>query len=171
MSIPIDVFAGNPTQLIGKQLGLSRWYMIDQMRNDIFGRVTEDWDIMHVDPDWCRENSPYGQPLVFGFLTLSMISAMVNDVVARPEDEISTLNFGCNRLRLLEPILVDQKIRGRISLKNLERRRPGGQYLLTYDIEVECENANRPGLVAEWLTVVNLRREDSEFDHQCQLSG
>ena len=91
---------------LGQPIGTSRWIDVPQQRITDFGHITEDPDLMHIDPAWAAEHSPYGKTIAFGFLTVSLLTRMANDVIQRPGDEVSTLNYGFDRLRLLSPVMV-----------------------------------------------------------------
>lgn len=140
---------------LGQEIGISRWIEVTQQRITDFGHVTEDPDRMHIDPAFAAEHSPWGKTFAFGFLTMSLMTRMINDVVARPVDEVSTLNYGFDRLRLLTPVLVDSRIRGHVVLKDLSLRAPR-QYRAVYAVTVEIEGQERPALVADWLSVTNV---------------
>jgi acyl dehydratase len=145
----------NALAYIGKDIGTSRWIDVTQQRITEFGNVTEDPDRMHIDPEYAAAHSPFGKTLAFGFLTVSLLTRMVNDVVARPSDEVATLNYGFDRLRLLSPVLVDSRIRGHFVLKSLSLRSPD-QFRAGYAVTVEIEGGAKPALVADWLSVTNV---------------
>jgi len=145
----------NALAYIGKDIGTSRWIDVTQQRITEFGNVTEDPDRMHIDPEYAAAHSPFGKTFAFGFLTVSLLTRMVNDVVARPSDEVATLNYGFDRLRLLSPVLVDSRIRGHFVLKSLSLRSPD-QFRAVYAVTVEIEGGAKPALVADWLSVTNV---------------
>jgi acyl dehydratase len=142
---------------IGEKLGTSSWVTITQQMISDFGRLTNDPDPMHMDPDWCRENSPFGKPISFGFLTMSLLTGMHHEVLSYAREERTTesfgLNYGFNRLRLVEPVPVDSRIRGHFWVQDVTQRREG-EYLMTVRVEVEIEGIERPALVGEWLAVI-----------------
>lgn len=140
---------------LGREIGLSSWLPIDQRRITDFGLNTDDPDRMHIDPEWAATHSPFGKTIAFGFLTVSLLTAMANQIVRRPSDEVSTLNYGFDRLRLLSPVLVGSRIRGRFVLKDLALRSPT-QYRSVYAVTVEIEGQDKPALVADWLSVTNV---------------
>jgi acyl dehydratase len=144
-------------QLVGQEIGVSSWIEIDQRRITEFGLITEDPDPMHIDPQWAARNSPYGTTIAFGFLTISLMTRMLNEVIARPQDEVSTLNYGFDRLRLLSPVRVGARVRGRVTLKQLALRAPT-QFRSVYGVVVEIEGEERPALVADWIAVTNVER-------------
>jgi acyl dehydratase len=62
----------------GEEVGISRWFEIDQTRIDKFADVTEDWQFIHIDPEKAAD-TPFGCTVAHGFLTLSMLAAMAYD--------------------------------------------------------------------------------------------
>jgi acyl dehydratase len=145
----------NALDYLGREIGISRWIEVDQQRITDFGRVTDDPDRMHIDPAYAAQHSPFGKTFAFGFLTISLLTRMVNDIVQRPADEVSTLNYGFDRLRLLSPVLVDSRIRGSLVLKDLSLRSPT-QFRAVYTVTVEIEGQEKPALVADWLSVTDV---------------
>lgn len=156
---------------IGKEIGVSRWIEVSQERITGFGHVTEDPDPMHIDPAWAAKHSPFhGRTFAFGFLTISLLTRMINDVLARPHDEVSTLNYGFDRLRLLAPVLVDSKVRGRFVLKSLALRSPT-QYRAVFDTTVEIAGEAKPALVTDWLSVTNVTQPRALVSLQPQVAA
>lgn len=136
---------------------VSDWITLDQQRIQDFGRVTEDLDPAHVDPDWCRDNSPWGKPIAFGFLTIAMLTRMIYDVYKYPLDgdadrEGYPVNYGFNRLRLIEPVHAGERVRGHFTVAEVTERKPG-QLLMTLATQVQIEDREKPALVGDWLTL------------------
>lgn len=155
----INLFEDDQVLLhLGREIGSSRWINVPQQRITDFGVVTEDPDRMHIDPDWAAAHSPWGKTFAFGFLTVSLLTRMVNDVVTRPTDEVSTLNYGFDRMRLLAPVLVDSRIRGHFVLKSHQLRTPT-QFRTVYGVTVEIEGGTKPALVADWLAMTNVAQQ------------
>lgn len=138
---------------LGADLGVSRWIEIPQDDIDAFGNLTQDRDAMHMDPDWARENSPYGGTIAYGFQTLSMMTAMVNDTLPRGSQEAYKLNYGFDRVRLMSPVRAGKRIRGHAVLKQL-RKRDQTSHIITIEFTVQIEGEDRPAVVCDWLFVV-----------------
>ena len=147
---------GAPPIPLGSEVGLSRWIPLTQDLITRFGVNTHDPDPAHIDPQWAAQHSPYGETIAFGFLTMSLLTCMINEVVARPADEVSTLNYGFDRLRLLAPVRVGRSIRGRFVLKDLAMR-SSTQYRTLYGVTIEIQGEPKPAMVADWLIVTNVR--------------
>ncbi|EAQ03791.1 nodN-like protein [Pseudooceanicola batsensis HTCC2597] len=134
--------------LTGQEIGVSDWFEITQDRIDTFADCTEDWQYIHVDPEKAKE-TPFGTTIAHGFLTLSMLSAMVYQMPAM-EGVTMGVNYGFNKLRFVSPVPVGSKIRGRFVLDKFEEIRPG-EVQTTTTVTVEIEGKEKPALVAEWL--------------------
>jgi acyl dehydratase len=50
----------------------SKWILVDQAMINRFAEASLDSDPMHIDPEWCAHNSPFGGTIAFGFLTLTI---------------------------------------------------------------------------------------------------
>ena len=141
--------------LVGQEVGLSRWISVDQARIDAFARITEDEQFIHVDPEAARA-TPFGGTIAHGFLTLSLASAMSYDAVAPLDGVVMGVNYGFDKLRFLAPVPAGSKVRGRFKLLSAEDK--GAQdgvtrWLLKHELTVEIEGADKPALIAEWLSM------------------
>lgn len=136
--------------LVGREIGVSRWFTIDQARIDAFAATTEDHQFIHVDPERARAETPFGGTIAHGLLTLSMLSAMVYDAVPRLAGERMGINYGFDAVRFVAPVRAGQRIRARFVLEALTERQPG-QWLRTTGVTVEIDGETRPALVTRWL--------------------
>lgn len=144
---------------IGKPLGTSRWFDVEQALITQFSASTLDNDPMHLDPEWSKANTPFGGTVAAGFWTTSMLITMSHDIGfidAFGESESGAwyaLNYGFNHMRLITPVPVGRRIRAHMSLRDFQDRGEG-KFLFTIDVEVEIEGEEKPALVAEWLAMV-----------------
>ena len=138
---------------MGKSLGTSRWFDIDQQTIDEFARLTGDLAPIHTDAEWARENSPFGTTIAHGFLSLSMLSAMIYDILYAQNGENYMLNYGFERVRFISPVKVGSRVRGTAKIQGV-RTRPDGAIIVSLDFEVEIEGEEKPALVAQWLFLV-----------------
>lgn len=141
--------------LLGKKVGVSPWFTVTQDQFDRFAEVTHDMSPMHVDPQWCKLNSPYKQTISFGFLTIALLTHLYQLIVPLGNEKSGNgfpLNYGFDRLRLIAPVPVDTRIRAHFTLLSIQERTPG-EYLMKTLAEVEIEGQEKPALVAEWLTM------------------
>jgi acyl dehydratase len=135
----------------------SDWLLVDQLRINVFGAVTEDADPHHIDPEFCEEHSPWGKPIAFGFLTLSLMPALLYQVCrypldCDPEKEGYPANFGTDYLRFVAPVYAGSRIRAHVTPKQVNERKPG-QKLMVCRVEMEIEGGDQPALVADWQNI------------------
>ncbi len=135
---------------IGKEIGTSEWFLIDQPMIDAFARLTQDEYFIHVDPA-AAAATQFKSTIAHGFLSLSMLSVMAYQACPAVEGSKTQVNYGFNRLRFVSPVPVNARIRGRFTLKAFDVQ-PGERWQATHDVTVEIENKPKPALVAEWLS-------------------
>lgn len=143
--VPVSELPGR----IGQEVGVSRWFEIDQARIEAFAQVTEDEQFIHVDPA-AAAATPFGGTIAHGFLTLSLASAMSYDAVAPLEDVVMGVNYGFDKLRFLAPVPSGSRVRGRFRLLSADDK-GGGRWLLKHELAIEIEGGDKPALIAEWL--------------------
>lgn len=124
---------------------VSRWFTLDQTRIDAFAANTEDRAGIHVDT---AAETPFDGTIAHGFLTLSLLSAMSYDAV--PQEPGLGLNYGFDRIRFVSPVPSGSNVRGRFSEKSVDRT--PSYVAREWSVVVEIEGADRPALVATWLT-------------------
>lgn len=134
--------------LVGKEMGVSQWYDITQEQIDQFATCTHDHQFIHVDPE-AAAKTPFGGTIAHGFLTLSLLSAMVYEMPSI-EGVVMGVNYGLNKVRFVSPVKTGSRVRGRFVLQALDDVRPG-EVQTTVVVTVEIEGQEKPALVAEWL--------------------
>jgi acyl dehydratase len=134
--------------MVGTEIGVSDWFTITQEQINQFADCTHDHQFIHVDPE-AAAKTPFGSTIAHGFLTLSLLSAMVYQM---PSIEGVTMgvNYGMNKMRFVSPVKVGARIRGRFVLADFVEIRPG-EVQSTLAVTVEIEGQDKPALVAEWL--------------------
>ena len=134
---------------IGLEVGVSKWFTIDQERIDKFADVTEDWQYIHVDPV-AAMNTPFNGAIAHGFLTVSLLSAMYYDAVPELEGSELGVNYGFDKIRFLSPVRAGSRVRGRFELVDIREVRDL-EVSTNWRVEVEIENFDKPALVAQWI--------------------
>jgi acyl dehydratase len=134
---------------IGQEIVVSEWMEITQDRIDRFADATEDHQWIHVDVERARRDSPFHATIAHGFLTVSMLSRLLNSSIEFGTAKMG-VNYGFNRLRFTGPVPAGSRVRGRFTLQALDEIEGGVQ--TTWSIVVEREGGEKPCMVAEWLT-------------------
>ena len=134
----------------GEEIGTSDWVLIDQDRVDQFAEATGDDQWIHVDAELAKEG-PFGGTIAHGYLTLSLVPWLGSQVfdLATPG---AKLNYGVNKVRFPNPVLVGSRIRTKVAIGEVTDLPTGKQLTLRYTIEIEDQD--KPACVAE--TVVLL---------------
>lgn len=140
------------SEYIGKETGVSDWFLIDQDRINKFAEVTEDYQFIHVDKE-AAAKTPFGTTIAHGFLTLSLLSHLAGEGMMQVEGAVMGINYGADKVRFLSPVKVDSHVRARVKLTEVTEK-PGNRLLVKNEITVEIKDEKHPALIAEWLTMV-----------------
>lgn len=134
----------------GQEVGLTEWLEIDQDRINLFADATGDHQYIHVDPERAAQ-TPFGTTIAHGFLTLSLLAMLSNENGGlKLENAVMGINYGLDKVRFINPVKVDSKIRARFELMSAEEKKPK-HFLLKHKVTVEIEGEEKPALIAEWL--------------------
>ena len=136
--------------LIGQELGSSEWMTMDQDAINAFADVTGDHQWIHVDEARAAEG-PYGATIVHGFFTLALIPKFSSEVFAI-EGVAIRVNYGLNKVRFLQPVVVGSRLRGKVEVKDVIRGEKGTQVILKQTIEIDGQE--RPACIAEVVTLL-----------------
>ncbi|WP_304413760.1 MaoC family dehydratase [Sphingobium sp. EM0848] len=128
----------------GRTFGPSDWREVTQARVDLFADATDDHQWIHVDT--ARAGEELGGTIAHGFLTLSLLPAMMEDLL-RVDGVAHILNYGLNRVRFTQPVKTGQRIRSRLRILTVEPR--GAGRMVSCEMTVEIEGETRPACVAE----------------------
>jgi acyl dehydratase len=134
---------------VGKELGISQWHDVTQAQIDRFADVTGDRQWIHLDRERAARESPYGTTIAHGFLTVSLLSMLMNEAVEMTGDVKLRVNYGFNRLRFTGAVPSGSRIRGRFTLQSVKDVEGGVE--IAWLSTVEVEGRDKPALVAEWL--------------------
>ena len=145
----LTINANQLTDYIGKEVGVSEWMTVDQERINQFADATGDHQYIHVDPERAAQ-TPFGTTIAHGFLTMSLMVEMGYEGSTKLENSVMGINYGFDKLRFINPVKVDSRIRGRFQLIGAEEKNPN-QWLLKHAVTVEIEGEDKPALIAEWL--------------------
>ena len=134
---------------VGKEIGVSDWLVIAQDRINAFADATGDRQWIHLDAERVKRESPFGKTIAHGFLTLSLISHLMQQTVQIRTGSRLAVNYGLNRVRFPAPVREGSRIRGHFTLASFKDL--GDSYEAIFNCSVECEGLEKPACVAEWL--------------------
>ncbi|MBS1847692.1 MAG: MaoC family dehydratase [Actinobacteria bacterium] len=139
---------------VGLPEGTGDFFEVDQSQIDAFAEVTHDHQFIHVDPKMAAELSPWGVTIAHGFLTLSMLTHLSGSIpqdMSRFNGLMMGINYGFDRVRFINPVKVNSRIRATSTLKSVELKDPN-TLQVTRTMTVEIEGDAKPACVADWIT-------------------
>ena len=142
---------GDLAQYVGKEIGVSDWFTVDQAIIDKFADATGDHQWIHVDVERAKREMPGGKTIAHGYLTLSLVPRLAQTIY-RVKNRSRGLNYGSNRIRFTGQVPAGSRIRLRQKIKAVEPV-DGGGVRITSESTVEVEGAARPALVAEIISM------------------
>ena len=134
----------------GQHLGYSQWREVTQNMIDEFAHATGDQQWIHVDPQRAS-TGPFGSTIAHGYLTLSMISALVWDIYTVSNVSM-TINYGLNKVRFLSPTPVGALIRAGVELAEVTHTERG--VTVVSNVTVERKDFDKPACVAQTVTLL-----------------
>ena len=138
---------------VGRELGTSNWVVVDQSRIDQFANCTGDRQWIHVDVERATREGPFGGPIAHGYLSLSLVAAMLIEIGIIPNDAATGLNYGLDKVRFLTPVKVGSRVRARAGLLSAQPQ-DGGRLLLKLECKLEIEGEAKPAVIAEVLCML-----------------
>lgn len=132
---------------VGTELGVTDWFTMDQDRINKFADCTNDHQWIHVDLE-AAAKGPFGAPIAHGYLSVSLLSYFSEGFALVPEGTVMVINYGMNKLRLLNPVVVGSQIRDRIQLLSVEEK-SNGRILVGTAHTIEIKGQEKPALYAE----------------------
>ena len=137
---------------VGEELGVSEWQEIDQDRINAFADATGDHQWIHIDAERAKKESPYGQTIAHGFLTLSMIPALTKENY-RVENATMAINYGLNKVRFIAAVPSGGRIRARSELIDATKVNDS-TVNMTVKNTIELDGSDKPAAIAETIVRV-----------------
>src|SRR5271170_7782096 len=100
------------TAYVGKEVGVSDWYIVTQEQIDKFADATGDHQWIHIDVERAKTEMPGGKTIAHGYLTLSLIP-MLGAQTLRITGVSRGINYGSNKVRFTSMVTVGSRVRGR----------------------------------------------------------
>src|ERR1700674_3205718 len=139
--------------MVGHEVGVSSWHLVDQSRIDVYADVIEDHQFIHVDPERAKRETSFGATVAHGFLTMSLLSIMSYEVMPVIEGTTMGVNYGFDKLRFVSPVKSGSRVRGRFKLAEAKLRNPKELQSRT-NVTVEIEGEEKPALAADWIGLI-----------------
>ena len=134
----------------GKKLGESEWLEVDQNRINQFADATLDHQWIHVDTERAKEESPYHSTIAHGYLTLSLLPYMWNQII-----EVHNLkmmvNYGMDKMKFGQAVKSGESIRLTADLVNIANLRGTVKAEIKFAIEIKDQKKKALEGVATFL--------------------
>ena len=135
---------------VGKEIGSSEWFEIDQTRINQFADATLDHQFIHIDAE--KATLLFGSTIAHGFLSLSLIPHLTAQTVLAPENLKHVFNYGLDKVRFINPVNVGSKVRTHSKVISVDDKGEG-RYLIKTEITMEIKGIEKPAFVAESLSM------------------
>jgi len=128
-------------QLVGKEIGVSDYHRVTQEQIDRFADATLDHQWIHMDRERARKESPYGDTIAHGYLSVSILPYLWNQIIE--VNNISMLvNYGIENLKFGQPVVVNSEVRIVAGLKSLINLR--GTAKAGVEVVLEIKDSKKP---------------------------
>lgn len=97
-------------KLVGSELGISDYHEFTQEQINLFADATLDHQWIHVDKDKAKAESPFGDTIAHGYLTLSMLPHLWNQIVDVQNLKLQ-VNYGIEKFKFNQAVLVNSRVR------------------------------------------------------------
>lgn len=151
-TLPLRVSCEDAQAYIGQQVGLTKWFQVDQKRMNKFADATGDYQFLHIDKERTNRETCYDGTIAHGLLTVSLLTTFATAASLKIDGTRQTIIYGMDNVRFLNPVRIGSRIRGRFVLRSANERRPG-EVLLRHSVTIEIEDEDRPALKADWLVL------------------
>src|SRR3982750_2182574 len=118
---------------LGKELGVSDYIRISQNQINMFADSTLDHQWIHTDPQRAAETA-FKSTIAHGYLTLSLVPHLWDEITEFHNVKMM-INYGIEKLKFNQPVLVNSDVRLRASLHAIANLRG----VTKFEVEVSLE--------------------------------
>lgn len=123
-------------QYTSQELGVSDYLKITQEQINLFADATLDHQWIHVDTERAKTESPYKSTIAHGYLNLSVLPYLWAQVL-KVNNVKMLVNYGIEKLRFNQPVLVGSEVRLRASLLSLTNLRGIAKAEIKVSLEIK----------------------------------
>lgn len=131
-------------QFVGKELGASQYIKVTQEQINKFADATLDHQWIHTDPVRAA-SGPFKSTIAHGYLALSLVPYLWEEI-ADIRNVKMLVNYGIEKMKFNQPVLVNNEVRLRVTLKSLTDLR--GITKAEMDIVMEIKDNPKPAFTA-----------------------
>ncbi len=123
----------------GKELGVSEYLKISQEQINMFADATLDHQWIHTDPKRAEAETTFKSTIAHGYLTLSLVPHLW-DQIAEFRNIKMMINYGIEKLKFNQPVLVNHEVRLRARLHTIANLRG----ITKFEVDVALEIKDNP---------------------------
>ncbi len=105
-------------EYLGKEIGISDYHKITQEQINLFAEATLDHQWIHTNPERAKIESPYGSTIAHGYLSVSVLPYLWQQIIEVKNIKMM-VNYGIEKLKFNQAVLVNSEIRLKAKLKSL----------------------------------------------------
>jgi len=128
-------------ELKGHVLGTSEYYQITQEQINLFADATNDHQWIHVDVERAKKESPFGDTIAHGYLTVSLLPHLWEQIVDVQNLKLQ-VNYGIEKLKFNQPVKVNSRVRLVAKVDEVLNLR--GVTKATIGVKLEIEGNRKP---------------------------
>ncbi|MBW2941355.1 MaoC family dehydratase [Zhongshania aquimaris] len=123
-------------------------YLISQEMIMLFADLTNDHQWIHVDVERARAESPFGDTIAHGFLTLALATTLRPKLDFNITGYSNAMNYGIDQLRFLAPVIVGSSVHACIRFDSVEEKSSGT--LITLEMAIHVVGSGKPSIIFKW---------------------
>ena len=131
---------------IGKELGTSGDLVITQEQINLFADATLDHQWIHTQPERAKVESPFGNAIAHGYLTLAVLPYLWEQIVDVQNLKMQ-VNYGIEKFKFNQPVLVNSTVRLVARVNNVIDLR--GVTKANIGVKLEIEGSRKPAYEGE----------------------
>lgn len=132
--------------LIGQELGVSDYHQFTQEQINLFADATIDHQWIHIDPERAKTESPFGNTIAHGYLTISILPHLWDQIVEVQNLKMQ-VNYGIEKFKFNAPVLVNNRVRLHAKVNNAVNLR--GVTKANIGVKLEIEGNRKPAYEGE----------------------
>jgi acyl dehydratase len=132
--------------LKGQELGKSEYHTITQEQINLFADATIDHQWIHTNPEKAKTESPFGDTIAHGYLTISLLPHLWTQIVEVKNIKMQ-VNYGMESLKFNQPVKVNSKVR--LVAKVSEVKNLRGVTKAIIGVVLEIEGNRKPAYEAD----------------------
>jgi len=128
---------------LGKEIGETEWFQIDQDRINKFAEATLDYQWIHVDVERAKVESPFKSTIAHGYLTMSLLPHLWYETI-EVHNVSQLVNYGLDKMKFGAPVITGSYIRMKTSLASIVNLR--GTTKAEIKFRIEIKDQKKPAL-------------------------